>query len=138
MVIWRYHSDGNSIEIMRNFERLARFALVSAFTLGLDLVVFSGLSTITTPIVANLVSSTFAGLSVYLLASLFVFFQDLAIQKGFSVVAWYMIATALWSVVIQVETVNLPVTPFEAKLLTVPCSFLLNFLVTRFVISNRS
>lgn len=115
------------------------FAAVSAGTLGADLLVFLALSSFGfTPFLANICSSTFAAVCVYLASSKFAFLRKASISKGSAVIAWYLMATLLWSSVVQLVVDFTTIESFAAKIITVPFSFGANFVVSKYIIQKSS
>jgi putative flippase GtrA len=113
---------------------IVKFGLASLTPLAIDLVIFAFFSPSIPSFWANLVSSTVGAVVVYFLASRFVFYRRLEVRKGGLMLAWYCVASLIWSLVIGVLVSNLSLAPLCAKVITVPPSFFVNFLVARFII----
>lgn len=121
------------------FREITAFGLVSTVTLVVDLSSFLLLVHLNWPVfMANISSSTLAALLVYLASSKYAFLKKTNASKGAVVVVWYLIATAIWSVVIQILTAGPIGDAFISKLLTIPISFLANFVVSKLIIQRTT
>jgi putative flippase GtrA len=113
------------------------FGFVSAGTLCFDVLVYTALAGLKIPVfLANVTSSTLAALLVYLASTKYAFMRKPTMVKGTIVVSWYLLATLIWSTTIQLLVLGPVPNAIIAKLATVPISFGLNFLVTKFVITR--
>lgn len=113
------------------------FAIISGATLSIDLaafLVFLYLDFL--PFVSNMTSSALAAFLVYFASTRLTFLRPARLKAGFLVISWYMLATVLWSLAIQTMSLKFEMDPLIAKLVTVPISFMANFLVTKFVIQQ--
>lgn len=118
-------------------KELTVFGLVSASTLGVDLLTFFVLSNLgLPPFFANLFSSTLAAVLVYFASSRYAFLRKTNASKGFAVVTWYLLATSIWSTVIQLLASGPVGNDFLSKVITVPFSFVANYLVSKYIIQK--
>lgn len=118
-------------------KELTVFGLVSASTLGVDLFTFLVLSNLgLPPFFANLFSSTLAAVLVYFASSRYAFLRKTTASKGFAVVTWYLLATFSWSTVIQLLASGPVGNDFLSKVITVPFSFVANYLVSKYIIQR--
>jgi putative flippase GtrA len=118
-------------------KELTVFALFSASTLAVDIVTFVVLSNFGfSPFISNACSSTLAALLIYFASSKYAFLGKPRVSKAFAVVTWYLLATLIWSSVIQFLAAGPLGDNFLSKAITVPFSFLANYLVSKYIIQK--
>lgn len=143
--------DARSIGVIEVFQQLyqraryelghKRFWRFLAGTVGgliTDLALFWALTKLTVqPGIANIFSATAGLLVVYFLVTKYAFGVDRRSAKFFIFVIWYATMILLWGAVIQILVTKFEVPALEAKILTVPFSFGINFVFSRILFGER-
>jgi putative flippase GtrA len=101
--------------------------------IGFQVLVFLGLP----PWLANAVSSTVSITAVYLLVSRYAFAASVKVGSYLLFLGWYGLSIFTFSTLIQVASAQLGGAPIMWKLLSVPLSFALNYLFSRFLFSRH-
>lgn len=110
------------------------FALTSAAGLLSDLFLYTvQISLGATPAVANLISSGLGFTIVYYLVTKHTFGVDMTWRAYTLFFGWYTCTILFYSTVVAVLTGSLGLTPIFAKALTVPASFVGNYIFNRFL-----
>lgn len=126
---------------MNNFEEnqlhgqtFKRFFLSSLLGLIVDLLAFQILVFVNVSLgLANLISSSLAVLLLYFLVSRYTFAKRGTFAAALVFYLWYFTVIIIFSLLIEVVTSVTFFSPIEVKVFTVPCSFFLNYLFSRFV-----
>ena len=132
---------------MRPAERLAgplelvrqalRFLVGACLGLSVDLAVFGLLSWAgLAPWAANLLSSACAVTVVYLVVTRYAFGAAMTVRSYVYFVGWYALTITVFSVLIQLVVTQTGWPPLGVKLLSLPPSFLANFLFSRALFSR--
>ncbi len=127
------------LEILRErFREFLSFFLGSGAGLlvdlgGFQLLVWAGVA----PGIANATSSITSITVVYLLVTRYAFGVGTAPSTYVLFVGWYLLNIATFSALIQLASAATAVHPFVWKLCSVPPSFLLNYLFSRFLFGRR-
>jgi putative flippase GtrA len=90
------------------------------------------------PWLANAISSALAVTAVYLIVTRYSFQVDTAASTYALFFGWYAGMIVLFSFLIQLASSNWGLDPFIWKLLSVPFSFGMNFLFSRFLFTPRT
>jgi putative flippase GtrA len=101
--------------------------------LGFQLLVLVGLP----PWLANTVSSTVSITAVYLLVSRYAFAASAKVFSYLLFLGWYGLSIVAFSMLIQLASTQLGGAPIIWKLLSVPLSFALNYLFSRFLFNRH-
>ena len=101
--------------------------------LGFQLLVWAGLP----PWLANATSSTVSITAVYLLVSRYAFAASARVFSYLLFLGWYGLSIFTFSTLIQLASTHLGGAPIIWKLLSVPLSFALNYLFSRFLFGRR-
>lgn len=121
------------------FSQFLRFFASSAAGLVTDLGLFQlGILVGLPPWAANASSATTAITVVYFLAVRFAFGTDPRPATYALFFGWYATSVVVSSTVIQFASSMTDVTPFIWKLATIPISFVLNYLFSRFLFRDRA
>lgn len=102
--------------------------------LGFQVLLWVGLE----PWLANLASSAASITAVYFLVSRYSFGASARMRTYLLFVGWYGTSIVLFSLVIQLAATETGWYPMVWKLLTVPVSFALNYLFSRYVFLPRA
>lgn len=127
---------------MRAPERLAglvelvrqalRFLVGACLGLSVDLALFGLLTWLgLAPWAANLVSSACAVTVVYLVSTRYAFGAAMSVRSYVLFVGWYALTIAVFSLLIQLVVSETGWAPLVVKMLSLPPSFLANFLFSR-------
>lgn len=100
---------------------------------GFQLLILLGLQ----PWLANGVSSFVSITAVYLLVSRYSFGADANAKTYVAFVVWYSSSIIVFSLLIQLVSDASGWAPFAVKLLSVPVSFALNYVFSRFLFRSR-
>ena len=123
--------------ILVRFYELVRFFWASASGLVIDLVFYTVFISVgIVPWVANLTSSTMSITAVYFLAARYAFKAKTKLSTYIVFFGWYSLSILLFSFVVAVLSESGYFSPIAAKLITVPISFSINFIFSRFIFSR--
>ncbi|GAA2035903.1 GtrA family protein [Pseudokineococcus marinus] len=111
-----------------------RFLVGTCLGLSVDLSVFglltwAGLA----PWLANVLSSACAVTVVYLVSTRYAFGAAMSVRSYVLFVGWYALTITVFSLLIQLVVQSTGWAPLVAKLLSLPPSFLANFLFSRWL-----
>lgn len=123
---------------MKRLVEFLRFAVGSALGLGIDLLGFQLLTLAgLTPGVANALSSSLSITVVYLVVTRYAFTVRTSVSSYLLFFGWYAASIVTFSLLIEFVVSETGWLPLLAKVLSVPLSFGLNYLFSRFLF-NRS
>ena len=118
---------------------LMRFFVVALAGVLLDVALFSVLVALgVRPSVASIISSTVAVCSTYFASSRLVFRVRYTPRRMLAYVLWYAISITGFSLAIDAAWVYLGGTPTLWKVVSLPLSFLVNFVVVNYVVLRRA
>lgn len=114
--------------------RFSKFIISSFLGLGIDLLVFQIMVYFnSSALLANLCSSILAVGVLYFLVSRFTFAGKGSYIAALIFYFWYFAIIIFFSLVIELVSSSLDIQPILIKVLTIPISFLLNYLFSIFV-----
>ena len=119
-------------QIVRFF--LGSLAGVSMDLVGFNMMVFLG----ATPVIANMVSAGLGIVVTYFLVTRYAFATPPSPRYFAGFIAWYAFSITSFSFAIGAAVTILHSTPFFCKLLSLPFSFLINFIFSRFFLSRSA
>ena len=126
--------SGRSAFIRVGFRQFLAFFGGSAVGLVIDLMGFQALLwSGFDPGIANLVSSTVSITAVYLLVSRYSFGASTRLRTYLVFVTWYGSSILLFSLLIQLASIESGWPPLVWKLMSVPVSFTFNYLFSRYL-----